>query len=109
MNEIKSLQTVTADAMRKAASGGRDAATDAMRTLAEHAARSGAAVGKQMQSGVAEMNASLAKVAEAQMKDAMAAGMNAATLLARTASGILEGIADGLDSRRTGDKPRPKS
>ena len=104
MDEFKSLQGLTADAMRRAAGGGRDAATDIMRTLAEHATRSGPVVGRQMQASIGEMNASLAKIAQAQMKDALTLGMNAATLFARTASGVLSGIADGIEARRAQEK-----
>jgi hypothetical protein len=110
LDDIKALEGLYLDSLRNAAKGGRDFASEAMRAIAEHAAASGTAVGRQIKASVDELGTTLGHSAQAQWQSGVESGIAMGVLFARAASGFLAGIAERLENpppKPDGDKKKP--
>ena len=96
-DEMKTLEQLYLDTLRETAKQGRQFASVAARQFAEHAERSGTAVGRQVEKSMQEL-APLGRVAGEQMQQGMHSALEAGSLVARAASGFLAGIADRMDA-----------
>ncbi len=99
MDNLKGMESAFLDSLRDAAKSGRDVASTTLHAFAEHAANSGSAVGRQVQSSVDQLGGDLGRAAEKQIKDSIETGRATAALLARAASGFLAGIAEMIEQR----------
>lgn len=105
MDNLKNMEGAFIDSLRDAAKAGRDVASVTLRSFAEHAANSGTAVGKQVQSSMDQLGGELGRTADAQIKGSIETGRTMAALLARAASGFLAGIAEMIEARPVGKPP----
>ncbi len=105
MDDLKDIETLFLDSLRDAAKAGRDAAGTTLHALADHAANSGTAVGRQVQASLDQLGAGLGRTADAQIRDGIETGRATAALLARAASGFLSGIAEMMEARPGGKPP----
>lgn len=109
MDDLKNMEGAFLDSLREAAKTGRDVTSATLRSFAEHAANSGTAVGRQVQSSMDQLGGELGRTTEAQIKGSIESGRAMAALLARAASGFLAGIAEMIEARPGGKPPGDKS
>lgn len=96
MEELKTLEGLYIDQLRNAAKQGREFTAEAARRFAEHATRSGTAVGRQIEQSLKEL-APLGSIAESQVRQGMNTSLEAGALVARAAAGFLAGLAERMD------------
>ncbi|MFM9970419.1 MAG: DUF6781 family protein [Burkholderiales bacterium] len=109
MDNLKGMEATFLDSLRDAAKAGKDVASTTLHAFAEHAANSGSAVGRQVQTSVDQLTTELGRAAEAQFKESMETGRATAALLARAASGFLAGIAEMIETPPGGKAAGSKS
>lgn len=96
MEELKTLEGMYIDQLRNTAKQGREFTAEAAHRFAEHATRSGTAVGRQIEQSLKEL-APLGDIAEAQFRQGMNTSLEAGALVARAAAGFLAGLAERMD------------
>lgn len=96
LNDMQGLEELFLEALRDVAKGGKDHASVILHDLAEHAQHSGTAVGAQLKDGMTELVEQISDASKAQLESRGESAKTTASLLARLASGMLEGIADSL-------------
>ena len=106
MEELKTLEGLYIDQLRDTARQGKEFTAEAAHRFAEHATRSGTAVGRQIEQSLKEL-APLGSIAQAQFKQGMNTSLEAGALVARAAAGFLAGLAERMDphSVRRSGKP----
>jgi hypothetical protein len=96
MEELKTLEGLYIDQLRSTAKLGKEFTSEAAQRFAEHATRSGTAVGRQIEQSLKEL-APLGSIAEAQFRQGMNTSLEAGALVARAAAGFLAGLAERMD------------
>ncbi len=109
MDDLKNMEGAFLDSLREAAKAGRDVASTTLRSFAEHAANSGTAVGRQVQSSLDLLGGELGRTTGAQIKGSIETGRVMAAMLARAASGFLAGIAEMIEAGPGGKPPADRS
>ncbi|MEA1890558.1 MAG: DUF6781 family protein [Pseudomonadota bacterium] len=96
LDDMQGLEELFLEALRDAAKGGKDRVSVILHDLAEHAQRSGTAVGAQLKDGLTELVDQVTDAGKDRLESGGESAKTTASLLARLASGLLEGIADSL-------------
>lgn len=110
LDDMQGLEGLFLETLRDAAKGGKDQVSATLHDLAEHAQHSGTAVGKQLKEGLTDLVEQITGAGKAQLEAGAESAKTTGSLLARLASGMLEGIADSLHpSADVEAKPDEKS
>lgn len=110
LDDMQGLEDLFLEALRDAAKGGKDQVSTTLTDLVDHAQHSGTAVGKQLKESMTVLVEQITGAGKAELEAGTGAVKTTGSLLARLASGILEGIADSLHpSGDVGAKPGEKS
>ena len=106
MDDLKGMEKTFLESLRDASKAGIDVASTTVHALAEHAANSGSAVGRQVQASFDQLSGELGRTAQAQFRSSIDTGRATAALLARAASGFLAGIAEIIEAKPSGRPAR---
>lgn len=112
LKDVQTLEQMFVETLRDAARGGKDQVHHILADLADHARHSGTAVGAQIRESMADLIVHLASAGKSGVRTGVKSAKTTASLMARMASGMLEGVADSLHpkqperkSRASGDSP----
>ena len=106
LKDVQTLEQMFVETLRDAARGGKDQVHHILADLADHARHSGTAVGAQIRESMADLIVHLASAGKAGVRTGVKSAKMTASLMARMASGMLEGVADSLhpkDEHRSRD------
>lgn len=96
LDDMQGLEELFLETLRDAAKGGKDQVSATLHDLAEHAQHSGTAVGTQLKEGLTDLVEQVTGAGKTRLESGTEAAKTTGSLLARLASGMLEGIADSL-------------
>ncbi len=96
LDDMQGLEELFLESLRDVAKGGKDQVSVILHDLAEHAQHSGTAVGTQLKDGLTDLIGQVSDASKARLESGGESAKTTASLLARLASGLLEGIADSL-------------
>jgi len=109
IEEMKALEEMFLDTIRKVAQGADDLVRNVLQDLIAHARRTGTDVGRAAKQTTNTLQTRLPQAAQQSAKAAVTAGENMGRQLAQVASGILSGLASGIDRAISKDqKPQDK-
>jgi len=108
MEDLKTLEGMYIDQVRDTARLGKEFTSEAAHRFAEHASRSGTAVGRQIEQSLKEL-APLGSIADAQVRQGLNTSLEAGALVARAAAGFLAGLAERMDPHSPHTKSSDKS
>ena len=96
LDDMQGLEELFLETLREAAKGGNDKVSVILHDLAEHAQHSGTAVGTQLKEGLTDLVEQVSRTGKTRLESGVESARETGSLLARLASGILEGVADSL-------------
>ena len=96
LDDMQGLEELFLETLRDAAKGSKDQVAVILHDLAEHAQHSGTAVGTQLKEGLTDLVEQATGAGKSQLESHAESVKTTGSLLARLASGMLEGIADSL-------------
>jgi hypothetical protein len=105
MDDLREYETVYLDSLRDAIKGAAGLSGATLRGLAEHAAVTGTAVRRQIDTSLRELGKQVGSAAEATLRDNIQTGKARAARLAQAAAGFLAGIAESLETGAERRKP----
>ena len=114
LDDMQGLEELLLETLHNAAKGGKDQVSVILQDLAEHAQHSGTAVGTELKEGLTDLVEQITDHGNTRLESGVESVRETSSLLARIASGILEGIADSLKpsadvEARPNDKSADKS
>ncbi|HHA19279.1 MAG: hypothetical protein DRQ40_07600 [Gammaproteobacteria bacterium] len=109
LNDLKGLEELFVDTLQDAASSSKGQLSIILNELAEHAQRSGTAVGKQIERIVTDLVKQLGDISKDQLETGVETIKTTGSLLARMAAGMLEGIADSLHTSESNNSSQDKN
>jgi len=97
LEDLQSLEKLYLTTLKDVAKESKDQIADILNDLAQHADRTGTAVGKQLEEGLSELVEQITNAGKTQLETGTDSIKATGSMLAQIASGILGGIADSLD------------
>jgi len=98
LSDIQGLEELFLETLRNSASASKAQTSTILHELADHAQYSGTAVGEQLKAGLTELMSTASDTGKNQFESGVEAVKTTGSLLTKLAAGMLEGIADSLDS-----------
>ena len=107
LDDLQGLEELFLETLHDAAKEGKDQVSVILHDLAEHAQHSGTAVGTQLKEGLTDLVEQVSGHGNARLESGVESAKTTGSLLARIASGMLEGIADSLHTSVDVEARRP--
>jgi len=98
LNDLQGLESLFLETLRDSANAGKAQTSAILHELADHAQYSGTAVGEQLKEGLTGLVGAASDVGKNQFESGVEAVKTTSSLFTKLAIGMLEGIADSMDS-----------
>lgn len=98
LSDIQGLESLFMETLTDAAESGKDQMSATLRDLVEHTQHSGVAVGQQFKGGLDALVQQVADINQVQVESGVESIKTTGSLIARIAAGMLEGVADSMES-----------